>query len=156
MQVYIYRFIQLFMVAFALGTLFVKTRMSTTTLQVRGIPTARHLCCVHRPSARASRWQGVAHLLAHVVHRLPTTTVPACCWSLYVRLMHRSLGVHMQGGREYIAVLFYCAYFLTASGWSELSIAVRCCQPLCAVWSESVAVFSTSVWLHSLTPQAHQ
>ena len=33
-QVYIYRFIQLFVVAFALGTVFVKTRMSTTTLQV--------------------------------------------------------------------------------------------------------------------------
>ena len=33
-QVYIYRFIQLFIVAFALGTVFVKTRMSTTTLQV--------------------------------------------------------------------------------------------------------------------------
>ena len=25
----------------------------------------------------------------------------------------------------FISVLFYCAYFLTASGWSELSIAVR-------------------------------
>ena len=35
-QVYIYRFIQLFMVAFALGTLFVKPRMSTTDLQVHG------------------------------------------------------------------------------------------------------------------------
>jgi len=33
-QVYIYRFIQLFVVAFALGTVFVKPRMSTTTLQV--------------------------------------------------------------------------------------------------------------------------
>ena len=33
-QVYVYRFIQLFVVAFALGTLFVKPRMSTTTLQV--------------------------------------------------------------------------------------------------------------------------
>jgi len=33
-QVYIYRFIQLFVVAFALGTVFVKTRMSTTTLHV--------------------------------------------------------------------------------------------------------------------------
>ena len=31
----------------------------------------------------------------------------------------------MQGGREFISVQFYCAYFLTASGWSELSIAVR-------------------------------
>ena len=40
-QVYIYRFIQLFVVAFALGTVFVKTRMSTTTLQVIQNPTCR-------------------------------------------------------------------------------------------------------------------
>ena len=33
--------------------------------------------------------------------------------------------VHVQGGRQFISVQFYCAYFLTASGWSELSIAVR-------------------------------
>ena len=44
-QVYIVRLIQLLLVAFCLGTLFVKPRMSTTTLQVRSHWRAASYAC---------------------------------------------------------------------------------------------------------------
>jgi hypothetical protein len=124
------------MVAFALGTLFIKPRMSTTDLQVRGIagqsPLAR--CCgLRRCSVR------------HAAHRC--VGWPLQCFRYICRVTtmlswgapHRSFVLHVQGGRLFISVLFYCAYFLTASGWSELSIAVRRCPRPCVSLVASAA-----------------
>ena len=55
-QVYVYRFIQLFVVAFALGTLFVKPRMTTTTLQV---------CAPRLPRSKQASAMARKHQILH-------------------------------------------------------------------------------------------